>query len=313
MKLINAVFLRTPSSYFVGASSLAAEGYSVYSHQLRFKFLRYFKWVLNRLRIYFPYLIPFLWKIPLEDIKRADKIIVFDGSVDPYFCKIVSRFYSQKHLIIYLWNSMEPDVLKIIASIKNTNWQVWSFDESDCMQYHLTYNKTFMASWHLKSSVKPNVISYDVFFIGINKGNRIDQIEKIKKIFMLNKITYNILISSFNKKQYKAQPEIYSPPLKYTEVLNEIQKARAILDIVKPGQSGITQREMESLCFDKKLLTNNKFAKTRDYYRPENIYIMDFDDPCCGLKEFLETPAVAISEEIKETYSIKAWLERFTV
>jgi hypothetical protein len=173
-----------------------------------------------------------------------------------------------------------------------------------------------MASWHLRSSVMSNTLLYDVFFIGINKGNRIEQIEKIKEMFILNKITYNILISSFNKKQYKTQPEIYSPPLKYTEVLNEIQKAKAILDIVKPGQSGITQREMEALCFGKKLLTNNTFVKKRDYYYPENIYIMDFDDPCYGchgLKKFLETPTVAISEETKQTYSIETWLERFTI
>jgi hypothetical protein len=313
MKPIKVIFLRTPSPYFVGASSLTAAGYSVYSHQLRFKFLRYFKWILSRLKVYFPFLIPVFWKIPLTNIKNAEKIIIFDGNVDPYFCKILSCCYPSKKLIVYLWNSIEPDVLKIINSIKNTNWQIWSFDKSDCIQYQLKYNKTFMASLYLKASVKLNVISYDVYFIGINKGERINQIKKIKDIFISNNITYNILTVSFDKKQYKTLSTIYSSPLKYTEVLNEIQKAKAILDIVKPGQSGITQREMEAVCFDKKLITNNNHIKNRDYYYPENIYIMDFDSPCKDLKEFLDTPPITISEEVKNSYSIEAWLGRFTI
>jgi hypothetical protein len=313
MKLASTVFLRTLSPYFVGASSLAAVGYNVYSHQLRFKFLRYFKWILNRLKIYFTFLIPVFWRIPLIDIKKADKIIAFDSNVDYYLCKIISHCYPQKHLIIYLWNSIEPDVLKIIESVKNTNWQIWSFDDNNCIHYHLKYNKTFMASWYLRSSVMPNVVSYDVFFIGSDKGERISQIEEIKKIFISNKITYNILISSFNKKIYKTKSAIYSPPLKYIEVLNEIQKVKAILDIVKPGQSGITQREMEALCFNKKLITNNKHVKKRDYYYPENIYILDFDNPCRDLKEFLDTPTIIVSEEIKQGYHIEVWLKRFTV
>ena len=54
--------------------------------------------------------------------------------------------------------------------------------------------------------------------------------------------------------------------LPYEQVLKESLKANCILEIVRPGQSGLTLRSYEAVCYNRKLLTNNKAILKFEFY-----------------------------------------------
>lgn len=88
------------------------------------------------------------------------------------------------------------------------------------------------------------------------------------------------------------------------------QRSRAILDIVKEGQVGITKRPMEAILFNKKLITNNKAIEKYDFYCPENIFILG-KDSLNNLKTFIHTPYKTLPKQIVEQYIFENWFDTF--
>ena len=74
-----------------------------------------------------------------------------------------------------------------------------------------------------------------------------------------------------------------------------------------PKQTGLTMRTIETLGAKKKLITTNPHVKEYDFYRPENILIVDRYNPVIT-KEFLDAPWKEIPENIYKKYSISSWL-----
>ncbi|WP_171905660.1 hypothetical protein [Eisenbergiella tayi] len=74
---------------------------------------------------------------------------------------------------------------------------------------------------------------------------------------------------------YDKEWEFGSVP--YEKNLKIILESDCILEIMHPGFQGITQRYMEAVCYNKKLLTNNREIKKDFFYDPD--YMSIFDDP----------------------------------
>ena len=66
-------------------------------------------------------------------------------------------------------------------------------------------------------------------------------------------------------------------------------------------------RTIETLGAKKKLITTNPNVKGYDFYRPENVLIVDRINPIIT-KEFIEQPWEDVPEEIYRKYSISSWL-----
>ena len=77
------------------------------------------------------------------------------------------------------------------------------------------------------------------------------------------------------KQLYDKEWEFGSVP--YEKNLKIILESDCILEIMHPGFQGITQRYMEAVCYNKKLLTNNREIKKDFFYDPD--YMSIFDDP----------------------------------
>ena len=71
--------------------------------------------------------------------------------------------------------------------------------------------------------------------------------------------------------------------LSYEQVLQESLEAKCILEIVRPGQLGLTLRSYEAVCYNRKLLTNNKAILDFEFYDPrfmqyfEKVEDIDWD------------------------------------
>ncbi|MCB4235991.1 hypothetical protein LDL59_15490 [Kaistella anthropi] len=69
-------------------------------------------------------------------------------------------------------------------------------------------------------------------------------------------------------------------------------------------------RAFESLFFGKKLITNNADVVNYDFYHPENILIVDFNNPAIEkVKQFMKLPYHPIDENIVKKYSVENWIK----
>lgn len=65
----------------------------------------------------------------------------------------------------------------------------------------------------------------------------------------------------------------YNQFLKYEDVLKFTISSNCLLEIVNENQEGNTLRFKEAVCYNKKLLTNNKNVIKSKYYDPKFIHV----------------------------------------
>ena len=98
--------------------------------------------------------------------------------------------------------------------------------------------------------------------------------------------------------------------MEYPDVIDAIRNSRALLEINREDQVGLTARALESLYYNKPLITNNKKIYEKKYFDPENSYVLDLNDPD-GLVNFIRNTSPVFSPDAYKYYSIAKWLERF--
>lgn len=96
-------------------------------------------------------------------------------------------------------------------------------------------------------------------------------------------------------------------PLKKQEVMHIIARSRAVLDVQHPGQTGLTMRTIEMLGARRKLITTNPLVREYDFYRPENIMVIDRHAPEVD-SAFLATPFLELPAPLYERYSLDGWI-----
>jgi len=202
-----------------------------------------------------------------------------------------------KYKIIYLIN-LARDLSRICLT---DGWVIKTFDFNEHQKWGCQYVSTF----HVPVTMPKTLITHDVFFIGINKGRfkRIMNIEeKITKLGLKCKFFYVSKLHFFTKR--------YSPMIPYTKALSLLASSRAILDISQVGQMGLTQRFMESIFYEKKIITNNHDIKRFKIYNKNNIYILSEHDDLSSLVEFLTEPYEKLNHSFVSWYDPQHWLMR---
>ena len=83
--------------------------------------------------------------------------------------------------------------------------------------------------------------------------------------------------------------------------------SNAILDLSNIKQSGLSFRTIEALAAGKKIVTNNRNIIHYDFYRSEQIFIIEsFSN--INLKIFLNKKYNPINKTILEKYSLSDWV-----
>ena len=242
------------------------------------------------------------WKYQLENY---DTIIVFASYLNPPLLHWIKKKYPKKRLILWFWdpvsNCANPSI------IKDSLCEKWSFDSLDCIKYGMRMNTTFYFSNLINSRVYTS--KRDILFVGEDKG-RLETLMSLEDQFRdLGLITYFHIVfgdcSYLNKRKYR-----YKKKIPYDSVLEMAMESKAILEILQNEQSGMSLRCMESLFLKVKLITNNPFVATYDFYDPNNIFILGQDN-LSDLPAFISTPYQNVSDLILRKYSIHCWIDRF--
>lgn len=248
------------------------------------------------------------WK---NDINENDVIIIFDTEATYSLLKWIKKRYKVNRKIICYRNSvnflrkkLKPEILKKLG------YEVWSYNLDDCKKYGLQYNKQMLRKKDFEKCINTgNNYEYDVVFLGMSKGR--DQIlANLEKIFITEKLSYYFYVPDSTILQKNKCTDGKNLP--YEIYLDILSKSRSILDLVNDNNYGLTFRPVEAIFAEKKLITNYKEIKCYDFYKKENVFLLENEElDVHKLLQFFQSPYEKIDERIIESYDIKAWINRF--
>lgn len=207
--------------------------------------------------------------------------------------------------ILYLWDS-----------IAMYNWakeltyfdKVYTFDQADADKFGLLYKPNFYLK-NNESIIKE--VRFDLFFVGKFTPFRLSILDKISvestkygfrsfiklwpafKIFPHNYIIYQVLklldlkftwVKSFllNYEAFEGYLKkdcIMTESLDFEDIQNLACLSNVIIDIPFQDQTGYTHRLIEALANGKKVITTNSNIKTENFYKSDQIKVIDFINP----------------------------------
>jgi hypothetical protein len=199
----------------------------------------------------------------------------------------------------------------------------YTFDNNDIRQFPFLKHLPLFYSkeYGIKNSINPPTIKPKIVFAGTVHSDRYEILGEIYKkynhLYDFNFFLYfpsRILLLKFFRSnflkvlKYKVLGFSLYPKTKM-QIAEYFSNATAIIDIQHPGQHGLTMRTIEVLPLKRKLITTNYDIKSYDFYRHENILIIDRNEPVLT-EEFLFTPYQEVDPDIVHQYSVDGWVTK---
>lgn len=140
--------------------------------------------------------------------------------------------------------------------------------EFNCIYHSVGYSK--VDNKYLKSCK-----GYDVVFIGAAKG-RIDKIREAYHIFKNAGLSCFFYVTLVPKSERCDDGIIYADNgMSFIDYLSYETAAKCLFELVQEGSTGRTYRLMESIIYNKLLITNCKEIKETPYYNENYVQLID--------------------------------------
>lgn len=240
----------------------------------------------------------------LEALGHQDQILTINPemiSVETH--KKIKKFTDRYIAYLYDSSKRRPIAHLLDASIFDI---VFSFDPEDVKTYRLKplTNYIYFEKTE-RSQVQP--IKNDCFTISY-LDERLELTNRIADILHQKNLKSHFVVVGKYKPENIHQDIIFSDQRWNQEQVHEAIKAsKAVLDLLRDDQAGLSFRIFEALGFEKKILTSNSYVREFDFYNPENILVIDpkkLEIPT----RFFETPYVSIPPEIYRKYTLEGWV-----
>ena len=221
-----------------------------------------------------------IWSYELNDIKWKDNEIYYIVFIYPFPIKasyLVSlrNKYNIKYILYadFVWGNnsyMRRDEQKYASEISYD--YMFSFDPQNAKEYGFIY---YPIPYSIISK-NQYYVEYDLYLIANTKKGRLNELQDIYEYLSQSKASHKYRLSQVprNKRKFN-KGIIYNKKIPYSEAVEEVKKSNCILEFLEKGQSGATLRYYEAVCYNKKLLTNNKNVVNLPFYNPDYIHIFE--------------------------------------
>ena len=257
----------------------------------------------------------------IEKTKDEKFDYIFFVNIEAASATIVERMkllHPESKFILYEWDSIQNN--KNALSVLNKFDCIWSFDKIDCHKFSMNFLPLFYNKEYAQIGMNNNK-PYDVLFIGTVHSGRYSLVKKIISqieastskcftwFYFPSKLLFYktwILDSEFRK--LSDSKDFKYKSLSKNELIDKVSKSKAIIDAQHSKQTGLTMRTIETLGARRKLITTNASVIEYDFYRPNNILVVDRLNPIVP-REFLDSPYEELPKYIYEKYSIDNWIK----
>jgi hypothetical protein len=252
---------------------------------------------------------------------RYDHILIVRGeAISLERIRRLKQAQPAARLSLYLWDSMHynPNARDILGEFDD----VFSFDRVDAdSNPKIEFLPLFYGREFERSAEWRGTPSYDVCFIGTLHTDRYKVLEKVidlleargRKVFVYGYYPSKTLFrlrSIFDPGFRKfAAKHVRFTGMKLPEVVDRIAESRAVIDINRPKQLGLTMRTIEAVGAQRRLITTNVDIANYDIFSPHAIRVLDRHDPVID-DAFLDSELTPFDESVRQRYSVSAWVSR---
>ena len=253
--------------------------------------------------------------IKQNENKDYDYILICRGEAfTTYSIRTLRNAYPKAKVILYLWDVMHNCKMKDVLDSCD---KCMSFDPVDASENNIGFRPTFFVDDYLPVK-ETNNFMYDVEFICTLYHPRHKMIKELRRQFEQQNIRFFTYLyvpgiiryiqeSLFHFPFYSFK-EISLTPISITDTIDILNKTKCILDVNPPYQTSLSTRAHEAMAARRKYITTNKHIKDYEYYNPNNVLVVDINNPIIP-KEFLETPFEPVSEQIMHKYSVRGLVD----
>lgn len=230
--------------------------------------------------------------------------------------KAYRKVFPKAKFCLHLWDSIKN--LKGVEEKLCYFDYITSFDKSDVRKYNQIKFRPLFFCDEFRNKDQTAFCEYDLCFIGTIHSDRYRVINEIfaqARQYGLKTYCYPYLQSRFIFYYYKITKKEFRgtriDDFKYkkksaVEIADIVSRSKVIVDVQHPMQSGLTMRTLEMVGMKKKMITTNQDIASYDFYRKNNIMVVDRNH-IKYKKEFFESPYREIGKQIYEYYSIARW------
>jgi hypothetical protein len=245
--------------------------------------------------------------LPHNFLFNKKDILHFDGEYIIVYDSIVTRRFivwliknKRQCRIIYLYTNLVGKARNLTPAQIPQSVSIWTYDSTDAEKYHINLVKCGgYSTCYIGDNCKKK---YDVVYIGRDKG-RAEYLLSLEK--KLNDVGLKTKFLIMPDTRIAKKKQIYSKAISYFEVIKLVTESRAVVNIVLPGQTGVSLRDYESLFNQVKLITNNPVLKLYNFYDPANIFILG-DREISEIPSFINSPYKKIKDEILASCTLSA-------
>ncbi|WP_310992335.1 hypothetical protein [Aequorivita marina] len=242
----------------------------------------------------------------LAALGKQDQVLVINPEVISIATHQKIKSFTNRY-IAYLYDSSKRNPISHLLNIDLFN-EVFSFDSEDVATYNLKPLTNYIY-FDKKPLLDNREIKYDCFTI-TSIDERLAALNKISEYFREQQLVSRFLLVGKREPESLHEDIIFSQDRMNQDELHEnIAKSRAVLDLLRIDQTGISFRVFEAMGFQKKIITSNKYIQDFDFYNPENILIIDPENPLIP-ESFLKTAYVPIPQEVYRKYTLEGWVEK---
>lgn len=256
-----------------------------------------------------------------SDQPDFDYILVIRGEgLTPEIVRAYRNRFNQAQLVYYTYDAVAEN--RLFLDFRGLFDRYFSFDPLDAKTYaELIYEPLFYIRKYAEvNNIPLESRTLDVSFVGTFRADRYQSIQKIISMLPTGLKTYFFFYhanQTFFKtlrlfsRQYRQVDSglVHFQSISAQEVSSILERSKAVIDVQKPHQNGLTIRTIEMLGAQRKLITTNPWVREHNFYDPQNIFLVDAYTKTIPI-EFFSTPYQAVQENLYIQYSLSAWLTR---
>lgn len=252
--------------------------------QIKFKPLRLLRKIhlSKKINNWLPLPFKSIWSTYLDDINWDNDTKYFIIIVDspfPFALSKLSQLKKQHNIcyVILLLNSWLGEYAKLNKKYIDCSDidYVFSYDYGDSISQGFIFSDMLYSKLYINSTYSGS----DLYYIGGNNG-RLDTIHDILKSIKKHDLTGDFRVTKVSDKDMLYPNDIkYNQFINYDKALEEMSSCNCILELLRDPQNQVcaTLRYYEAVCYNKKLLTNNKNVVNLPFYNPDYIHV--FENP----------------------------------
>lgn len=155
----------------------------------------------------------------------------------------------------------------------------------------------------------------DILFIGLLHSDRLRYVRRMEADAKRHGLSTRVYLFTgaftWLKLRLRGQAHgVHVRPLSYGKLMEVTRRARCVLDLPHPSQSGLSMRAIETLGLGLKLITTSADIVNYDFYRPQNIRVIgDAEGDEVVTRAFVEAPRAPVPGEVVQSYSLDVWID----